>query len=413
MKERNNFFISNNKKLFKIGKKRPKIKKGNQKIRFKNSIKSKIIVNPFIMIFSIKDKQIIYKSAESIATLISNITEKYHSFIFSGNTFYYEAFEALMTHLSKLKVKRLILSMSFAAVPAPELLKCLDLIEKIKTEHLIELDLSDNAISSEFPPFFYDFLTKCEFLKILKFHNCGLGAKGVKNLADALQKIKNTNNLEFVDISQNRLEGGACHIVKCLSNFSGLKVLHLQYNSIDEDSMDQCLKYLEKNQIQDLDLRDNEISQKGCEILGIYSQKMEVLKISDCIIGDDGLKNFIAGCLKKSNKKDENIDNNEKNNIENDQNLESTVKIDKSEDRTLFLDISGNDLTQESLDFIEKNIENTNIRKLNIFDNNFDQFLDLKSKMDELNCILITTDIEQKPANTMDDSLIEQFQNVL
>lgn len=390
------------------------------------------------MIYSIKNSKKKFETVESIDKIISQIEEDHTCFILSGNTFHFDPFKKLMGHLSKNKIKTLVLSRSFATLPYEELLNCLECISKIDPTHLEELDLSDNAISAIIPPFFYDFLVKCEKLKKFYARNCGFGALGSKNLSDAIKSIKNKENLHTVDISKNKLDYGAHHMCKALSEFKNLKILEIQYNSIPRNTMKKCIEYLENINLIQLNLTDNLISRNGCFILGKMSKKMKSLKLGDCLIGDLGLLSFVDGYLdvnqneklndvrtevdkaKIEQEKNLEVDSEEsESDIEDEEKMQIIKKFneslnsfnpesnsEQSSKDSLYLNISYNDITEDGLSILSLAIAKMNVYKLDISGNDIDPDNCPDYKQFDVKLIVNDDDDEE-------EHVLEQFARVL
>lgn len=365
------------------------------------------------MHFSIHDHQKTYETGDSIKDVLISITDQHDSFDFSGNRFFLDAFRKLMERLSKCKVKKLILNNSFATIPYEQLLNCLECFAQLDASYLEELDISDNAISAKIPPFFYDFLVECKNLKILKIHNCGLGAKGSKNLSDAIKAIEHKDNLEYVDIGKNKLDHGADHMCEALSHFKNLKTLKIQYNTIPRETMDKCLNHLQGLDLNHLDLTDNVVSIEGCKILGRMLRHMNTLYLGDCLIEDNGLDALISAFedkkVEQPTKKDDLEDSTEVEEL-----LVGAIhKLKVYEDEKRELDISYNDLTQSSINLLVDKLKPLNLSQLHIFGNDWDDIVDLVNKSKETETYIIDEEEDDSIAEYKRlDFLLEDYNYV-
>ncbi|KRH93696.1 Ran GTPase-activating protein, partial [Pseudoloma neurophilia] len=347
----------------------------------------------------------IFTTAESVKELTDKINDSYDSFDFAMNTFHFEAFEVLMDCLSKIKVRKLVLHNAFATMPKEEVEKCLNCFNKLNPLNLEHLDLTDNAISTVIPPFLFDFLIRCSNLKVLKVRNCGFGAIGAKNLSDAIKDIKNKDSLQYVDISQNRMLHGAKHIFEVLSEFKNLKSFLIKYNSISSETMDDCIPLIKDHNLELFDITDNALSPKSCKVLGTAFQNIDQLEIGDCLMGDEGLKEFINGFL--DNKPHVKI-------IEPVKNDDLVDKTKKEEKVKKLLNISYNDLTQDSIDLIVENFTILNLKKLIIYGNDEDDILQLEKLATDHGTELIFTDPEDLDEDDIiPESLIKEFERIL
>ncbi|KAF7683688.1 Ran GTPase-activating protein [Astathelohania contejeani] len=258
------------------------------------------------MIISIENEAKRYESPEDVEELISLIDENASEIVeinLQGNVFTPEALEPLFQKISELKDLKVInLSRIFSALPNKVMLKGLSIICKyLDPTPLILLDLSDNAISCEFPEEFTSFLCGLKNLEVLKMSNCGLGTIGGNKLADCLSKIENKNNLLLIDISMNKLIQSAIRLGHVLEQFVSLAEIRMQYNTVDRDSMDAFLRSFREHSLRVLDIRDNFLSLEGCRLLGEYflSWDIEELRLGDCMMGNEGILEFIKQASEK------------------------------------------------------------------------------------------------------------------
>ncbi|KAM0675279.1 hypothetical protein GVAV_001104 [Gurleya vavrai] len=259
------------------------------------------------MIFSIAGERKRYETLESIQPHIKTITDNADVIIeinLRDNVFLPVALTPFFKKIFYLpNLRKVTLCRVFSALPRDLMIECFKIIiEGLDPSKLFYLDLSQNAISCDFPDFFKVFLSKLENLKVFKIDNCGLGTTGGKNLASSISKIKNKENLVSIDISTNKLISSGKELGKALSKFSNLEEVYIQYNNIDRESMYEFLKSFEDHSLVKLDLRDNFIDEAGCKLLGEYfvTWDLEDLKMSDCLIGDEGLIAFCNNAKEKS-----------------------------------------------------------------------------------------------------------------
>ncbi|KAM0677974.1 Ran GAP Rna1 [Binucleata daphniae] len=258
------------------------------------------------MIFSIAGQKKRYETEESVSDLIiilENNKDKITEINFRDNVFLQPALLPLFKAIKQIQnLKKITLSRIFSALPKETMMECFKIIlENLNPENLHFLDLSQNAISCNFPEFFTNFLQKLDKLKTLKIDNCGLGTTGGVNLAKALKNIKNKSDLHSIDISTNKLVSSAKELGEALNEFTNLEEVYIQYNNVDRESMLAFLRSFENHSLSKLDLRDNFINVCGCELLGEYfvTWDLEELRMGDCLIKDEGLKAFVNNAKEK------------------------------------------------------------------------------------------------------------------
>lgn len=349
------------------------------------------------MILSLADERIVYKVKEDVHKLINRLTEDIETINITGNVFQSEALREFFKEFKKIrKLKKLIASKIFSALPREELLLSLDIIgEFVEPKYLEELDLSENAISAVLPEKFFNLLTNADQLKVLKINNCGLGPIGGKNLARALDKINNKARLEYIDISKNKLDVSATEIGKTLTEFTNLKTIKIQYNTIPRKNMDDFIVSFEHHFLKSLDLRDNFLSVEGCRNLGKYFVywETEELFLGDCLIGDDGLEAFVLEAIKKISKKE--------------------AKEHKEEKSSLVLDISYNDISQKGIDLLEKYSKDIVIEKLMIYGNEYEDCSALVGYISKNKGIVVYEDPNETETNVIDESFLQKFASIL
>ncbi|KAM0685046.1 Ran GAP Rna1, partial [Conglomerata obtusa] len=312
------------------------------------------------MIFSLAGEKKRYETADSVKDHIKTLKENQDTIIeinLQDNVFLQPALFPLFKQVLLLKnLRKIILSRIFSALPKETMMECFKIIlENINAENLYVLDLSQNAISCEFPEFFTNFISRLDNLKVFKIYNCGLGTTGGKNLAHALSKIKNKKNLISIDVSTNKLVSSARELGETLADFENLEEIFIQYNNIDRESMFEFLKSFEMHMLGKLDLRDNFIDVEGCKLLGEYfvTWDLEELKMSDCLIGDSGVKAFIGNAREKKRLTMH----------------QGGFFIDGG----IELDLGFNAITQKGLKDLEDFVEDVNVTILRIEGNDFSE----------------------------------------
>jgi len=258
------------------------------------------------MKFSIADQKKKYATKEDIADVLKRIEDDIEELVevdLSGNCFSEEAMEEICKVLTNARCLRVInLSSVFLLLGKERLCHNLALLSKMLRKHCIQkIDLSDNAIGSEFPEEFGMFISEARSLVHLKMNNCGLGEIGGNRLGRYMKSIEDKGKLEVVDIAQNRFFVFPKELLEALEEFDGIKELRIQYNTIEEVTMLSLLNGLEKHVLEVLDMRDNFLSEEGSKRLGeLYcGWDMKELRVGDCMMRNSGVKRFLEEASKK------------------------------------------------------------------------------------------------------------------
>lgn len=354
------------------------------------------------MILSIEGENKLYKSVADVADLQQQIQKNRSRILtinFSGNVFEPEPMEALFADISQMKrLRSAVLVGVLATLPNDKMLKCLTILSKhLPTEKLEILDLSDNALSCNLPDAFREFIQRLGNLRILKLNNCGLGELGGNWLADSLCGLKDKNNLESIEIAQNKFINFPKKLGVALEKFIYLEEIRIQYNTIDQDSMDNFLRCFENHSLRVLDIRDNFLSLNGCRMLGEFFANWDVeeMSLGDCLMGNEGLRVFLEGAsLKKPAPR-----------------LHGGIRQKK---RRFVLDLSSNDIGQEGIDDLVKFFKVHDIDVLSIQGNEYEDCSELQQLLSEKGGRLIH-DYEEDGSRVVETeaSLIQKFEAVL
>lgn len=305
------------------------------------------------MLCSIKGEEKKYQTKKDVEFLLPKLTETIVELDLSTNVFEPEAMEEICSKICKMKNLQIIrLDAIFSTLKRQDMLKCLSLIcNALIDKRLIELDLSNNALSCEFPEEFYNLIKNLRTLKFLKIRNGGIGLKGGNLLGEMIEHLI---NLEYLDIAQNRFFSFPEKLSNGLLKLNNLSILKLEYNTIEKDSLELFLEKLKNKPIEFLDITDNILSVKGCKYLGelFNSWNLKELRMGDCLARNEGIIEF----LKYANKKYVPL------------NLPGG--FDNEIDFTL--DISYNEWDQECMDDLVNFCEKYKIKQINISGNFYD-----------------------------------------
>ena len=240
-------------------------------------------------------------------------------------------------------------------------------LENYKAKSFLEIvDFSENAISWCLPVFLRILLVKSGKLLDVIMRDCGLGVGGMKNLMETLSEKNSEKNSEKksedsknlikkINLSRNKITKNIIDLANSLENLPNLEDLNLSYNTTFKEEVQILVEEIfSKNSnknLKNLDLRDCFVSEESAYLLGklFVRNSMENLIIGDCLLKDEGLKSFIKGFEE-----------------------ENTDKKHGSEDIMTVLDLSYNDLTDDSQKIILETFKDYKNLKLIIFGNEFE-----------------------------------------
>lgn len=253
--------------------------------------------DPNGMMLNIEGENKFYRATEEVGELVAQIRknkDRILSINLSGNVFEPEPMEALFKEISQLKKLRSATLVGIFSTLQGEVMKqCVSILSKyLPTDRLEVLDLSDNALSCNLPEVFRDFIKRLRSLRVLKINNCGLGELGGNWLAESLSMMETKNSLEAIEIAQNKFINFPKKLGVALEQFPYLEVVKIQYNTIDQDSLDAFLRSFENHSLRILDVRDNFLSVEGCKMLGKFFVEWDIeeMMLGDCLMGTAGLK---------------------------------------------------------------------------------------------------------------------------
>ncbi|AFM98280.1 Ran GTPase-activating protein [Encephalitozoon hellem ATCC 50504] len=350
------------------------------------------------MIFSIGDQKKKYETKEDVSEVVGEIRKTLDELVevdLSGNYFSEEAMEEICSALKDAKSLRIInLSSAFLGLDKEKLYNNLVVLSNMLRNHRIQkIDLSDNAISSEFPPELGEFISSSTDLIHLKMNNCGLGKIGGSRLGNYLLGIADKSKLEVVDIAQNRFFSFPKELSDALQEFENIKELRIQYNTIEEETMLSFLRSFGSHSLEVLDIRDNFLSPEGSRYLGdLYCEwNLKELRVGDCMMGNEGVKDFLRRASKKF--------------------TPMSLPGDYNSRREgIVLDISYNEFEQDAveplIDFCKRNV----IKELSVFGNYYDDIRDVIEVVEKQGGVVTTkehTDVSSDEGLEIDESVIE------
>ncbi|KAI0036575.1 hypothetical protein K488DRAFT_75942 [Vararia minispora EC-137] len=230
----------------------------------------------------------------------SEVLEEIH---LGGNTIGVEAAQALaevLQRASKLRVADfadIFTGRLISEIPQAISALCDALVDK---QHLVEIDLSDNAFGGRVVDPLVPFLTGNRSFQIFKLNNNGLGPAGGTVIANALRasaeasaKEGKKSNLRVLVCGRNRLEDGSAKEWAAAFKAHGtLEEVRMPQNGIRMDGIAALAGGLIANpSLAHLDLQDNTFSQSGERAFAAALAswpKLHTLNFSDCVLSDEG-----------------------------------------------------------------------------------------------------------------------------
>ncbi|KAF9358670.1 hypothetical protein BGX34_008825 [Mortierella sp. NVP85] len=275
--------------------------------------------------FSIEGRGLKLNSAADVQEFVNTIEgmTELDSVVLSGNTFGVEASRAIAAALAKKPLLKLAqLSDIFTGrllSEIPDSLKAFGdaLIDK---EHLVELNLSDNAFGAAGLGPLSDFLKTNRNLQILKLNNNGLGPTGGKVLADALKEAQKRNeaekkksSLRVIIIGRNRLEDGSAPLLgEAFAAHGTLTHVSMPQNGIRMAGIRALAAGLTQcPNLEVLDLQDNTFTAKGCfAFAGALPNWPELkrLNFGECLLSNKGSILLSSALARGKNTKLESLD---------------------------------------------------------------------------------------------------------
>ncbi|KAI0297694.1 hypothetical protein BC826DRAFT_1090832 [Russula brevipes] len=176
---------------------------------------------------------------------------------------------------------------------------CDSLIDK---EHLVEVNLSDNAFGGRSVDPIVPFLSKNPSFQIFRLNNNGLGPEGGAVIANALRDnaavrtavpADRRSSLRTLICGRNRLEdGSAAAWAEAFAAHGTLVEVRLPQNGIRMAGAVALAEGLAKNAaLELLDLQDNTLSQPGDQAFARALPswpRLHTLNFSDCVLSEDG-----------------------------------------------------------------------------------------------------------------------------
>lgn len=321
-------------------------------------------------IISISEEKKMYNTEEDVKSLVEKIrktAETLQGIDLSENSFSPEALKSVLVELSKAKELEIVVFRGiFTQRVKEQVISSLkDIVDcLISHEKIGYFDISDNALSYHGMEVLVPLVEKMTNLKHLVMNNNGIGIDGGEFLSKALETLsKESNKLESLEIGRNRLEESATKLGKALSLFTNFDSLKIYQNSISSVNIGDLFNSLENQNMRVLDISDNFLLEYGSVILSkcILKWSIEYLNISDCMMSDKGVGIFAQSIPVTTILQGELVPEKEIDLSYNDITEESTEHIKemiRKSPSTKFI-LTGNELQKKDIDQIKRLAEET------------------------------------------------------
>ncbi|KAG0279014.1 hypothetical protein BGZ95_002528 [Linnemannia exigua] len=275
--------------------------------------------------FTIEGRGLKLETADDVKEFIEIISgmDALENVILSGNTFGVEACRALAAALAKKPLLKLAnFSDIFTGRLKSEIPDCLVAFgEALKDkEHLVELNLSDNAFGAAGVIPLVEFLTTNRNLQVLKLNNNGLGITGGKVLAEALLTAQEKNvaegrksSLRVVIVGRNRIENGSApDLAKAFAAHGTLTHVAMPQNGIRMEGIEALAAGLTNCPgLETLDLQDNTFTARGCRAFATALPtwpELKRLNFGECLLSNKGTMMLSRALALGKNPKIESLD---------------------------------------------------------------------------------------------------------
>ncbi|KAK4527365.1 hypothetical protein GAYE_SCF39G5287 [Galdieria yellowstonensis] len=205
------------------------------------------------------------------------------------------------------------------------------LSSSLESDQLYELDLSDNALGAKGIEACKKLFKEQKKLQVIRFCNNGLAADAIQLLVGYLLESGSPTKLKTIHFFNNLMESqGAKNVVPLIELSPELQDLKLASLRVGEEGIESVILALKNAaRLRILDLSDNIVGNRGAQCLGrIFPliSNLETLILRDTSLGDKGARTILQ-CL------------------------------ERSEIRLKVLDISCNELTEETCKILAKLME--------------------------------------------------------
>ena len=177
------------------------------------------------MFYKIKTVDIIYETKESIEEILIEL-DKYQDKIveldLSNNTYKPHIFQFICDRIKNMSnLKKIICSSIMSCLSYEETCEIGIMLNLALIQDIEELDLSNNALSCRFSTSIEELIKKNKLKKLIVY-NCGLAREGIERI---LKALKNSNQLQILDIGKNRINTLSKELGIVLNKFINLKEL--------------------------------------------------------------------------------------------------------------------------------------------------------------------------------------------
>ena len=261
-------------------------------------------------------------------------------------------------------------------------------------DNLEDLEISSCALSCEYPDAISEFLGRCP-LRSLKLYDCGLGEEGLIRLTKDLEKLENKENLKSLNLGRNRLNCMHKEFTGLFNSYPNIEEFRIRSNTIEEEGLAYFLENAHCSNLRVLDISDNFVSGDCHSALGklFLRSRIQELHLYDGKMDDGGLKEFLEIVTSVPS-----------------EGLPGGLSDGRPD---LILDISCLDAEQDCVPLLERLAELYNIKKLVLFENQFDDISKLADMVRETGGVVLDTEDITVDDNILSRDLMERIKNIL
>lgn len=344
------------------------------------------------MLFTVSTEWQKYETCESAAFLLDELDRCYENVTYldlSRNTYSPLVFDKIAEIIKKMENLRSFKANSFLdTLTHDETMHVLSSLALSLPHSLVSLELSNNALSCEFPKEFERFISETP-LAVLTLHDCGLGQDGADRIIRAIASNPDKSKLVSLNISKNRINKLPDEFGNIIGGFSNLQEINIRNNTIEQKSMALFFTDFNSETLHVLDIGDNFICGEAikpfCNL--ISRMRLTRLYMHDIKIDGDEMDKVLDALYEMRSG-----------------DLPGGPSSNKP---GLILDISYNDLEQCNVPRLTKLSDRFILKKLIIYENYFEDITDLRIMIAKDGGTLV--DVESSPV----DGVIPEAKEIL
>ena len=247
---------------------------------------------------------------EQIKTILDDLEENQNRIVgleLCHNSIGEKCAKALGEKINNLKnLRKLDISDCFVSRGREELPKCLKhLLEGVADKKIKELRLSDNALGPDAAEGYEFFFKQNKTLEKLYLNNCGMGPIGTPNLIKIIKENKDMP-LKVLKFARNKMEDVGCEsISELMKEKKTIQEIQISDNELTNKGLGSFLNAIKGNtNLKKVDIHNNSLGSKRNDFPEVIKSlsNVDCLDISDLTIEDKDIINSIFEALQGLNK---------------------------------------------------------------------------------------------------------------